>query len=475
MHISLLIIVATIASAASFAEISYGKNVLAKRTSTTRLPTLNAATLAAEDQPIKKGGEATIASSTFNLAKSIIGCGVLSLPSGVAFFADEPSALIPAGIACALFGLVSGYTFSLIGKASKETESDTFLEIWSKSVSPKSSWIISSSITALCFLASLAYSLIIGDSLTSLAQTFNLPAIVSARNNVILLISTFILLPLCSMRSLNALSPFSLAGLSGSVYTAIFMAIRFLDKSYLAGGKFFNQMAAKPSFKQRGGYSLNYLTLVLLSMLSTSFVAHYNAPTFYKELKNASMPRFNKVVSGAFGFSVAFFIFVMSIGFLTFGGSSAGLVLNNYAGNDMLATFARFAIGVAMITGYPFTFTALREGLLDLGGLSGEKRNKAFMPFTVGLMGLLTGMALILKDVSFVVSLSGALFGQLLMIIIPTIMNVSLIKSAARKMGQAVTKKGKIEIYSNYFLMLVGAIMTVLGVFVSVAREMGKL
>ena len=78
------------------------------------------------------------------------------------------------------------------------------------------------------------------------------------------------------------------------------------------------------------------------------------------------MARFNQVVSGAFLSSIAFFVFIMSVGFSTFGGATAGFVLNNYASSDLLATLARFAIGLALLTGYPFTFSALREGILDL-------------------------------------------------------------------------------------------------------------
>ena len=37
-----------------------------------------------------------MSTSTFNLAKNIIGAGVLSLPNGVAYFSDAPSALVPA-------------------------------------------------------------------------------------------------------------------------------------------------------------------------------------------------------------------------------------------------------------------------------------------------------------------------------------------------------------------------------------------
>lgn len=50
----------------------------------------------------KKGGDATISSSTFNLAKSIIGAGVLSLPSGVAFFSDKPTGKVIDACTCGL-------------------------------------------------------------------------------------------------------------------------------------------------------------------------------------------------------------------------------------------------------------------------------------------------------------------------------------------------------------------------------------
>jgi amino acid permease len=117
-----------------------------------------------------QGGDATVSTSIFNLAKSIIGAGALSLPNGIAILADEPAALIPSSIICVLFGIAAAYSFSSIGKVCKETNSKTFQEIWEKSVNRNSAWIISTSITAMCFLASLAYSIIIGDSFTALAQ-----------------------------------------------------------------------------------------------------------------------------------------------------------------------------------------------------------------------------------------------------------------------------------------------------------------
>ncbi len=44
----------------------------------------------------------------FNLVKSIVGAGVLSLSAGIAAFGDAPSAVIPANILIAVIGGISG-------------------------------------------------------------------------------------------------------------------------------------------------------------------------------------------------------------------------------------------------------------------------------------------------------------------------------------------------------------------------------
>jgi hypothetical protein len=202
-----------------------------------------AAVIAASVAP-SKGGQATMANSIFNLAKSIVGCGVLSLPSGIAFFSDAPSAVLPASVLCAAMGVMSAYTFSIIGRACEQHNVNSFQDCWAKSVDEKSAWLISASITTMCFLASLAYSIIIADSFTSLAQSFHLPPILSARSNIITILTATVLYPLCSLPSLAALSPFSLMGLGGTLYAALFMAIRYFDGSYAKGGRFFSSLPA---------------------------------------------------------------------------------------------------------------------------------------------------------------------------------------------------------------------------------------
>ena len=114
------------------------------------------------------------------------------------------------------------------------------------------------------------------------------------------------------------------------------MSLRAMDGSYAAGGKYHAQIAKnlQPSFATAAGPVMNLNVFVLVSMLATAclahgnpllallcllcyytyhahhahythhayqaFLAHYNAPKFFKELAgpedgSSKLPRFNQV------------------------------------------------------------------------------------------------------------------------------------------------------------------------------------
>ena len=64
----------------------------------------------------------------------------------------------------------------------------------------------------------------------------------------------------------------------GTVYTAHFMSLRALDGSYAAGGKYHTQIAKnlQPRFATAAGPVMNLNVFVLVSMLATARLAHYN-------------------------------------------------------------------------------------------------------------------------------------------------------------------------------------------------------
>lgn len=63
------------------------------------------------------GKGASLTASVFNLVNNVAGAGILTLPAGMA----SGTGLIPAMAICAVLGLLSGHSFSIIGEACELT------------------------------------------------------------------------------------------------------------------------------------------------------------------------------------------------------------------------------------------------------------------------------------------------------------------------------------------------------------------
>lgn len=105
------------------------------------LPPLRMADEAAESSTSVGTGTATIPNEIFNLVKSIVGAGVLSLPAGIAAFGNAPSAVVPAVALICIIGGFSAYGFSLIGRVCNFTGGQSYRGAWSESVGDETSWI----------------------------------------------------------------------------------------------------------------------------------------------------------------------------------------------------------------------------------------------------------------------------------------------------------------------------------------------
>ncbi len=350
------------------------------------------------------GGTATVSQLIFNLVKGIVGAGVLSLPAGIAKYGNAPGAVTPAVFLIAAIGSLSAYGFALIGRSCALTGTKTFRQAWSAAVSEKSSWIPAWSVTLKTMFAVLAYSMILGDTFASLFATAGFAV---SKSTALIGVTSTLLLPLCLLKNLNALAPFSLLGSLGMVYTAIAMAIRYFGKAYAVGGKFAKDLpvSLQPAFGTQSSV-FNPASTILLGMLSTAYMAHFNAPKFYTELKDNTIPRYVKVVATSFAISIGLFASMAGIGFLTFGGNSAGLILNNYSSRDGLMSISRFAVALSLVFSYPLAFTGARDGVLDLLKVNNAS-NKFLNLLTVGLLSGITGLAIIIPDVSFVMAFAG--------------------------------------------------------------------
>lgn len=221
------------------------------------------------------GGSATVTELIVNLIKGIVGAGVLSLPAGIAAWGSAPMAVVPAVALIAAIGGLSGYGFALIGRCCAYTNTESYRDAWSATVSESSSWIPATTVTVKTLCAILAYSMILGDTFVSL---FSTAGITASKISVTVGLTGAVLLPLCLLKNLSALAPFSLLGSLGMIYTAVAMMIRYFGKAYATGGKFGLDVAAslRPKFGDVGASGiLSPTAAILVGMLSTAYMVRW--------------------------------------------------------------------------------------------------------------------------------------------------------------------------------------------------------
>lgn len=169
--------------------------------------------------------------------------------------------------------------------------------------------------------------------------------------------------------------------------------------------------------------------------------AHFNAPKFYLELRDNTIPRFHQVVSYSFGISIFLMGFTTAVGYLTFGKACDGLVLNNYASSDTLVGLARVAVAISLVFSYPLAFTGCRDGFLDLCNIQDRSASR-LNTTTLLLLSVITILAMTLTDVSFVLAFGGATLGNALTYVYPALMYRAVVKEQGRddeKLGVTIS------------------------------------
>ncbi|KAL1523707.1 hypothetical protein AB1Y20_018637 [Prymnesium parvum] len=430
--------------------------------------------------------------TTINLSKNIMCGGFLSLPAGVAYCSVAPTArtLIPASIAMVSIGALSAYCFALIGRTCALENQSTYHGAWT-STAPDGSLsgsLVKGSLLAKTGVTCLSYSMILADMRSAVSG--------AGRAISLLRVTSLGILPLCMLdttKTLGALKYTSFLGLAATVYIVSFMGLRWLGGAYAAGGHFYAQLPPHlaPSFAAAAapGLGLSMGALVLLSMLATAFMAHYNAPAFMRDATGASvetqsdgstslspvgregMRRFGKVVTASFLLAWASFALVATFGFLTFGAASAGNILTNYARNDLFARGARVALALSLLAGYPLAFTSLRDSALEMCG--GEQAALSARRMSLTLLAAITAAASWLTDLGFVSAFAGALLGSAVIYLYPSIMFRRALRRQVGDGSVIKQRRLRLELVVSYMISFLGVAFMICGGGVTLFSKLG--
>jgi hypothetical protein len=90
---------------------------------------------------------------------------------------------------------------------------------------------------------------------------------------------------------------------------------------------------------------------------------------------------------------------------------------------------SRLAVAVSLVFSYPLAFVGARDGMSDLLKLKSTPKVQNLL--TGGILAAVTAMALVIPDVSFVMSFAGATLGNSLIYVFPFLMFRGAIKKKA--------------------------------------------
>jgi len=419
----------------------------------------------------------SVVSGSINLIKACVGTGVLSMPWGLAAATDAPVSVIPASISLFALGILSAYSFHLLGRICHENGATTLGEAWEKEIGKKSSWIIALSCFTVAFGSATTYSILLGDAFSSFAIAAGLKGFWATRQASILATTACTLLPLCSLSSLAALAPVSIFGVLGVLVTCGFMALRALPSGGYAmpSGFFISTLAPDmvPSFGRKmitSGFSP--ASLILGSMAALSYLAHINAPSFYKSMGNTKPLRKFGFMS-AIGFLGVAFInaWILTCGFLTFGGNSSGIILNNYSNLDIGAVLCRFLFALSVIGTYPFMLFSMKNSFFQIFN-RGKKISKSLdVKVSRCILAVITALSMVIKEAGFVNGFSGAVMGSAIIYIFPPLLHRQQIKRKIRNGTMIMTKGLQIERILGWALMAFGVCASVVGGTITVLNS----
>ncbi|EPY40970.1 amino acid transporter aATP11 [Angomonas deanei] len=163
-------------------------------------------------------------SSGLNLASSSIGAGIISLASAV-----ETSGIIMAVIYMVIIGILTVYSFTLLGIAGKRTGIRNYEEIVEALMGKGGGLFLAFCLWFLSFFAEVSYALSLHDIMIQfLENSPNIPKYLRTTSGINLLTSMLWLVfmfPLCIPREINTLRYFSFVGISFIIFFVICMII----------------------------------------------------------------------------------------------------------------------------------------------------------------------------------------------------------------------------------------------------------
>lgn len=404
--------------------------------------------------------------SVFVLTKSVIGCGILTMPAVVA-----AAGWLVGLILILVGGILSCFTCQLMHRVAVRlgTAPTTFSSVCRK-VLPEHIWLVNCMIFAHSLATMAGALMVFGAALPDATATLGWPDL--ARRSAVLL-GFAMAGPWCLFRHLDGLKGIAAIALGVVCWTALLTLIYFSQTSatFQPCKPGAGHTAALESSPQQGlplcgaQFNMGLTSWQHFAKYGPSILFAYtcqlNFFTVCSEIQDASEARADMVNAVTHVFSCAMYCIVGIVAYATYGERVESNVLLSYPQDTpMVATRLLYCI-VVLVT-YPVLMNPCRVALIDMCDCIAEKLQDASLPLpgaefvessgketqrasdlkfyglTVFLFVVTLSTALLIEDMAALIALVGSVTATSIMFIIPTLMYIKVFEEAHLKRSIAV-------------------------------------
>lgn len=367
--------------------------------------------------PVDKSVLAGFTASYVNLVKTIIGAGILVLPSALmklGLLLGLVMMFVAAGLCILGLHLLNVAAMQLGRKAS-------FSGLCSITY-PRAAFAFELAIAVKCIGAGISYLSIVGKTSTSLAEQILVPLLPEGKNIWVTLATSkafwtlllaALITPVCFMRKMDSLKYTSFGGLAAVFYLVILTIWNFFHVDGASFAKI--PMFADFSFAMCSAYSVFVF----------AFTCHQNILPIQNEAENNTPSGMMGIIGPSVGTANVLYLFVSIFGAATYGTDVKGVLLDSF-GKEWPFIIARFMYALLLILSFPLQVFPCRicidKMVSTLSPTTATRIPRTiYLASTVGIIVVCAGIGALDYEVKTALSWVGATAGTFICYFLPAI------------------------------------------------------
>eukprot|EP00002_Diphylleia_rotans_P008897 TRINITY_DN18886_c0_g1_i1.p1 TRINITY_DN18886_c0_g1~~TRINITY_DN18886_c0_g1_i1.p1 ORF type:complete len:428 (+),score=62.35 TRINITY_DN18886_c0_g1_i1:78-1361(+) len=387
---------------------------------------------------------ADVRSSVFNLCNTIVGAGVLGLPS-----AFKSGGLYLSCFLLTLVTLVMGWSLSALVDCCRISKRASYQALAEEAYGTKMVVAVDTCVLIQGFGTSVAYVVIVGDLVPSvLGLCVGEGSFLQNRIFVITLITWLMMFPLSLVRNL-----YSLRYASGAAMAAVaYMTIMIISKSFI--------LDREGTYR---GFENDLDIMTAIPVISFSLCCQFNIFPIIRELHEPSTKRLHRINNTSLLICSVIYILVGCFGYLTFYDDVESNVLDSYRDDDVAAAIGRVLVAFVLVFSYPLICFSARDSLHRLYYQDIPMTFKIRATLTLFITVLVYLIAIFVPDVEIVFRLVGSSVTSMIAFVFPGLFHLRL--AAAEPQSRVSRSIDMVMVAFGCFVAVVGTFTAISSVF----------